>query len=269
MVASPLIGMCGPEVRYPRPPMGNVTMLVGEHFASSAETLTPTASRSTPWVLDSPSAARSGPDPEELIVPPLTDALNLSYRIDEAVREACTPEVLTVPALAYEELTVPRIGRARLVEDLWLTRRTFSTLAFLMMQTANATTEASDFTEAAGTLLRRMLELMAQVVWLTGVEPPTDLALPVAVASHDPLVTIAEEYGWLDSLTYAIGLAGAAEWIDLQAARSELHEVRRQHTIGQALVSIGGQDMLYILDCPRSDGAGQTQRSVGTGHPSL
>jgi hypothetical protein len=44
-----------------------------------------------------------------------------------------------------------------------------------------------------------------------GVEPPNDLVLPVKVGSHDPLVAIAEAFGWLDSLTYAIGLAGAAE----------------------------------------------------------
>jgi hypothetical protein len=178
---------------------------------------------------------------------PLEDALTLSLRIDESVREACTPEVLTVSALTYEEFTVVRPGEARLVEDLWLARRTFSTLAFLMARTAGANTEASDFTEAAGTLLRRLLELLAQVVWLTDMEPPDGLVLPTPVGNHESLVTIAQAHGWDESVVYAIGLAGAIDWIDLQALRSELYEVKRQQTLGQTLVSIGGQDLLHVL----------------------
>ena len=113
--------------------------------------------------------------------------LAAALQIDEALRRAATPEALTIPAVDVGGWAViPAPGRARLVENLWLARRTFSTIHFLMLNTAGSTTPAGDFTEDAGVLMRRLLELFAQTSWLTDHEPPPSWSYRALLAIRRP-----------------------------------------------------------------------------------
>ncbi len=155
--------------------------------------------------------------------------LHLAVGVDEALRRAATPEVLTIPAVDVGGwVAVPAPGRTRLVENLWLARRTYSTIHFLMRHTAGSTTAAVDFTEDAAVLVRRLLELLAQTVWLTDYEPPPELPLPAALGNRADHEEMARAAPWPDEeslvLTLAY-LAAAVDWMDVQALRADRAEL--------------------------------------------
>ncbi|MEX1093408.1 MAG: hypothetical protein WEF28_09650 [Acidimicrobiia bacterium] len=175
--------------------------------------------------------------------PTLQAHMNLAVRIDEAIRRAATPEVLTIPAVDVGGwATVPAPDQARLVENLWLTRRTYSTIHFLMHSTAQAKTPAGDFTEDAGMLMRRLLELRAQTSWLTDYEPTAGLVLPVALGDRTDHGGMARRGPWPDEesliLTLAY-LAVAVDWMDVQALRSDRAESVQQLKTARALAGVG------------------------------
>jgi len=164
-----------------------------------------------------------------------------AVRIDEALRRAATPEVLTIPAVEVGEwATISAPGRARLVEDLWLARRTYSTIHFLMLHTSAAETPAGDFTEDSGVLMRRLLELLAQTSWLTDHEPPADLELPATVGAPMAVADRAPEVPWPDEesrvMTLAY-LAAAVDWIDVQALRADRAELDQQQRTATSLAA--------------------------------
>ena len=162
-------------------------------------------------------------------------------RIDEAIRRAATPEVLTIPAVevgGWAAVVAP--GRARLVENLWLARRTYSTVHFLMFHTANSTTPAGDFTEDAGVLMRRLLELLAQTSWLTDCNPPSGLALPASVGDPADHQKMARKASWPDeeSLVFVLAyLAAAVDWFDVQALRADRAELAQQLKTARAFAA--------------------------------
>ncbi len=176
----------------------------------------------------------------------LTAHLEAAVRIDEALRRAATPEALTIPAVDLGEwATISAPGRARLVEDLWLSRRTYSTIHFLMLHTSKATSPAGDFTEDAGVLMRRLLELLSQTSWLTDHEPPTDLDLPVAVGSPTDLEDLAREAPWPDEenrMMMLAYLAAAVDWIDVQALRADRAELTQQQKTAKTLAATASDE---------------------------
>ncbi|MDF1595726.1 MAG: hypothetical protein P1T08_06475 [Acidimicrobiia bacterium] len=129
-------------------------------------------------------------------------------------------------------------GRARLTENLWLARRTYSTVHFLMHHTDTVDTPAGDFTEDAGVLMRRLLELLAQTSWLTDYEPPADLALPANIGERADHEALARTAPWPDeeSLSFVLAyLAAAVDWIDVQALRADRAELAQQLKTARAL----------------------------------
>ncbi len=164
-----------------------------------------------------------------------------ALQIDEALRRAATTEVLTISAVDVGGWAViPAPGLSRLVENLWLARRTFSTIHFLMLHTAVSKTPAGDFTEDAGVLMRRLLELFAQTSWLTDHEPPADLELPGLVGDLTAIGEVDGEVPWPDeeSRVATLGyLAGAVEWIDIQALRADRAELSQQRKTATALTT--------------------------------
>lgn len=167
--------------------------------------------------------------------------LAAAVEIDESLRRAVTPEVLTIPAVDVGGWAViPAPGRARLAENLWLARRTFSTIHFLMLHTAGSRTPAGDFTEDAGVLMRRLLGLFAQTSWLTDHEPTADLELPGQVGDPTEMGDEAGEVPWPDeeSRVATLGyLAAAVEWIDIQALRADRAELSQQRKTATALAA--------------------------------
>lgn len=172
--------------------------------------------------------------------------LAAAVQIDEALRWAATPEALTIPAVDVGGWTViPAPGRGRLVENLWLARRTFSTIHFLMLNTAGSTTPAGDFTEDAGVLMRRLLELLAQTSWLTDHEPPAKLELPGAVGDPTAMSGLAGEVPWPDEASRAATLgylAAAVDWIDIQALRADRSELSQQRKTATTLTTAPGDE---------------------------
>lgn len=158
--------------------------------------------------------------------------LDLAVRIDEALRRAATTEALTIPAVDVGGwAAVPAPGRARLVEDLWLARRTYSTVHFLMLHTAKSTTTAGDFTEDAGLLMRRLLELLAQTSWLTDYGPLPELDLPATLGERTDHEELARTVPWPDdeSLLLVLAyLAAVVDWIDIQGLRADRAELAQQ-----------------------------------------
>lgn len=167
----------------------------------------------------------------------LDQALELALRVDEAIRRAVTPEVLTVPAVRIGPLTLCAPGRGRLVEDLWLARRTYSAVEFLMLSTSRSSTPAGDFTESASILSRRLLELLGQVSWLTDHVPPEGLALP---APHGDPSSFPPDGGaeapWSEGNRFAFCayVASATDWIDIQALRAYLTDLDQRRKLAEA-----------------------------------
>ncbi len=158
--------------------------------------------------------------------------LEIAVRIDEALRRATTNDVRTVPAIDLGAgNSIPAPGRFRLIEDFSMARRTYSTIHFLMLCTGGASTAAGDFTEDSGVLMRRLLELLAQVSWLTDHDPPTGLDLPKPFANLNSLAIVASEADWPDGpgRTEALcHIAATIDWVDIQALRSDLEEIDQQ-----------------------------------------
>lgn len=171
----------------------------------------------------------------------LDRAIKLAFRIDEAIRKAVTEEVLTLPGVDVGNITIFAPGRGRLVEDLWLARRTFTALHFLMLNTARSTTPAGDLTESASVLGRRLFELLGQVSWLTDFEPPEALTLPASFGNPDRLAEVAGDVLWpeTDRRVFCSYVAAATTWIDIQALRAERGDLRRRRLIGDAIGDIG------------------------------
>lgn len=176
----------------------------------------------------------------------LAEHLKAAERIDEAIRVAATEDALTVPGVKVEGLfSISAPGQARLVEDLWLARRTYSTVHFLMLNTANAKTAAGDFTEDAGVLTRRLLELLAQVSWLTDIEPPDDIQLPAEIGAREDLEDEADAIPWPkeDDRTVMVAyLSSAREWIDIQSLRADRTEIAQQIKTAKALAGTASDD---------------------------
>lgn len=171
----------------------------------------------------------------------LDRALALAVRLDEAVREAVTSEVLTVDAVEMGSVVVGVPGPSRLIEDLWLARRSFAALHFLMLNTARSTTPAGDLTESAALLGRRLFELLGQVSWLTDYEPPDGLALPVPIGDAIELAEAAAGVPWPeeDRALYCAYLASARTWMDIQALRADRKDLIQRRRLAEAIIDVG------------------------------
>lgn len=158
----------------------------------------------------------------------LDKSLRLAIDLDEAVRKAMTPKAMTVPAVQIGDRAVLAPGLLRLIEDLWLARRTFSAVHFLMDATSRSRTPAADFTESAAVLVRRLVELLAQVAWLTDYPHPTGVHLPAPLGDPEAMAgllpTVAEPTR-SEMLGY---LASVRSWIDVQAMRAQRRDIREQ-----------------------------------------
>ena len=101
----------------------------------------------------------------------MSGQFGFARRLDAALTNSMTKDAMTVPALSTSWGHVAAPGRSRLIEDLWLARRTNSSVHVLMRKTLDSPSEGSDHTESAAVLVRRLMELLGYVAWLTNPAP--------------------------------------------------------------------------------------------------
>ncbi len=185
----------------------------------------------------------------------LGESLARAVGVDEAVREAMTPEVMSVPAVEVDGSAVLAPGKMRLIEDVWLARRTFSAIHYLMEATNRATTPAADFTESAAVLVRRLLELLAQTSWLTDYDPPPGIGFPAPLGNPDEMSEMLpsmEEPQRSHMIAY---LASVRDWIDVQAMRAQRSELTQQRKTVAALTGDAERQQTELRDLSALDDA--------------
>lgn len=164
---------------------------------------------------------------------PLRTALTLARHVEAALRASTS---LEVPTFETNRVRVFAPGKLRLVEDLTLASRTYDSVHFLMSHTPGDDTPRGDHTESAAVLLRRLIELLAQVYWLTGIPPPDALTLPGLPGEVDDYPELLERFSPdpIEQEAMALSLASVQTWTDIQALRSELRDIDQSQRVANA-----------------------------------
>jgi hypothetical protein len=173
----------------------------------------------------------------------LAAALSLAVEVDDAIRDSLTEEVMDVRGVEFDSTSVVLPGELRLHEDLSLARRDHAAIFHLMLRTASPESD-DDLTEPAAVILRRLQELLLQVVWVSGVPSPDDLSFPVDVGDPDVVLSAAAA-DWEDRANFKqfVGyLIHSTTWEDVQALRSELSEIRQKRLVERQAIEWGATD---------------------------
>lgn len=205
---------------------------------------------------------------------PLLHALDLAIHTDEAIGRLVTPEILTMPAVNLDGTRIVAPGRARLLEDLWLARRTHAALGLLMIHTSTSTTPAGDLTESAAILGRRLIEILGQVVWLIDYQAPEGLKFPVDLGDPDDLAKSALDAPWSagDRRAFCAYLCSAVDWIDIQALRSDREDLESRRKLSNAILDVSsGTDVVARTEQTKTIAAQDdltVKRLTGIGAPT-
>lgn len=133
-----------------------------------------------------------------------------------------------VPSSSNGAIEITSPGYVRLIETHSLARRTWSSIATLIsLMYQRESEEGVDFTEDAAVLLRRLFDLLAQAYWL--VQKPSDDWSDVPPGEFKEFDPVQDDFKWPDedTRTKVLGhLCAATTWIDAQALRAFLKEIR-------------------------------------------
>lgn len=158
---------------------------------------------------------------------PFEKLLPVLEGIDVEISKLLPAGEIDIEGAEFGDFRVFKPGPFRAFENLVLARKSFTSLHAL----ARLTIETErDHTEAIAVLTRRLIDLAAQTVWLTDYSAPSgfQVAEPgdpnTLLEDGDPEVWPSEQ----DRNGFACSVSAALDWIDAQALRSLLCDLKGQ-----------------------------------------